>query len=172
MKRDIRKLLENTKDSGVKLPENHRKEFFEKLNARQKKRGFKFMFLRSVAVLVLGLAISFGVFYSQDTKEDISPLLAQLETVEIEYLKEIETEWNSFVALAKDEALVARFRKRLKDLDSEYQKVAIQFEDDSNNIIVLEALITNLQTRLQILKDIQNHINLLNQKNEQHESSI
>ena len=99
-------------------------------------------------------------------------MIAQIEAVEAEYLANIEAEWKSFVAIAKDEVLVKRFRKKLDELDNDYQDISLQFKEDSDNILAVEALIDNLQNRLQILKDIQKHIKILNQNNEHNENII
>ena len=102
----------------------------------------------------------------------MSPIVAQIEAVEAKYLEDIEEEWENFVAIADDAILVERFRKKLNALDADYHDISIQFKQDSNNILVIESLVENLQTRLQLLKDIQNHIKILNQINEQHENTI
>ena len=64
------------------------------------------------------------------------------------------------------------FKEKLTDLDNDYQEISRSFKNDSNNILVIESLVENLQTRLQLLKDIQVHINILNQKTEQNENTI
>jgi hypothetical protein len=66
--------------------------------------------------------------------------------------------------MANDEKLVDRFRNKLADLELDYQEITLQFKADRNNIEVIESLIENLKERLQLLKDIQEHINILNQK--------
>ena len=80
-------------------------------------------------------------------------------------------EWQNFLELAKDENLIQRYKSKLEDLDTDYRLISEQFKHDTNNILVIQDLVNNLQTRLQLLKDIQQHIILLNQKNEQHEST-
>ena len=120
---------------------------------------------------VVALTVGFSIFYKKPI-ENVSPMLAQVEAVEAEYLKEINAEWKNFIAIADDEMLVDRFKKKLDELDNDYKILSKQCKSDANNIQVVEALVENLQTRLQILKDIQEHINILNQKNEQNEKSI
>ena len=173
MKQDIRNLF-NEEDDLKTLPENHRIEFAEKLKKQSKPKQNPYAWLSAAAILIIALTIGFNVrdMESKPELNQVSPIIAQVEAVEAEYLKDIETEWQSFVAIADDAVLVERFRKKLKDLDTDYQDISLQFKEDSNNILVIEALVVNLQTRLQILKDIQKHINILNQNNEQYEKSI
>ncbi|MDG4714412.1 hypothetical protein [Winogradskyella marincola] len=170
MKQDIRDLFKEEEDLKT-LPDNHRAEFLDKLNQQKQSKNKRYTWIGAVAVVVVALTIGFALFPKQPT-ENISPFIAQVEAVEAEYLEEIKTEWQSFVALADDEVLVARFKKKLDELDNDYKIISKQFKSDANNIQVVEALVENLQTRLQILKDIQEHIKILNQKNEQNEKSI
>lgn len=170
MKQDIRDLFKEEEELKT-LPDNHRAEFLDKLNKQKQSKNKRYTWIGAVAVVVVALTIGFALFTKQPT-ENISPFIAQVEAVEAEYLEEIKTEWQNFVALADDEVLVARFKKKLDELDNDYKIISKQFKSDANNIQVVEALVENLQTRLQILKDIQEHIKILNQKNEQNEKSI
>lgn len=173
MKRDIRELFKNEDEVTTKqLPENHREEFLARLQKQLKPKKKLYSWLSVAAVLLIALTIGFNFFNNEPEIEKVSPIIAQIEAVEAEYLADIETEWQSFIAIAEDEVLVERFRKKLKELDADYQDISVQFKEDSNNILVIEALVENLQTRLQILKDIQKHIKILNQKNEQYENII
>lgn len=170
MKQDIRDLFTNKEDLKT-LPDNHRAEFLEKLKSQPKKNSNYIIWIRVAATVIIALAIGYSQFYKQSNEVE-PPVISQIKAVEDQYLKDIEKEWQSFVAVANDEALVARFKKRLNELDADYQEIAAQFQNDANNIEIIEALVDNLQTRLQILRDIQEHINILNQKNEQNEITI
>ncbi|QNK78847.1 hypothetical protein H7F37_07190 [Winogradskyella sp. PAMC22761] len=173
MKRDIRTLFKGEDDLKI-LPEHHKSEFADKLKKQSKPKQNPYAWLSAAAILIIALTIGFNVrdMESKPELNQVSPIIAQVEAVEAAYLKDIETEWQSFLTIADDAVLVERFRKKLKDLDTDYQDISLQFKEDSNNILVIEALVVNLQTRLQILKDIQKHINILNQNNEQYEKSI
>jgi uncharacterized membrane-anchored protein YhcB (DUF1043 family) len=175
MKRDIRDLFKEDDTAEKQLSANHRIEFLEKLKDETKPKQSLFLWLKIAAVLVVGLLIGFTMF-NTETIEKPSPIIAQVEAVEAEYLKNIDAEWQSFIAVANDEKLVKRFERKLNDLDEDYKEIAFEFKENSNNILVVEALVDNLQTRLQILKDIQEHIKILNQdtnqKIEQNENTI
>lgn len=170
MKQDIRNLFKE-EDDLKSLPKNHRTEFLKKLEKQPTKKS-AFPWLKIAAVLLVALTIGFCMFYTKSTAENVSPIIAQIEAVEAEYLANIKAEWESFVAIAEDDVLVERFRNKLSDLDKDYQIISSQFKNDANNILVIESLVDNLQTRLQILKDIQKHIKILNQNNEHHEKSF
>lgn len=171
MKQDIRDFFKESNDELKTPPLNHRNEFLEKLKKQDTTKTADYRWLKIAAIAILVLTVGFSIFY-KEPKAKTSPIIAQVEAVEAKYLKEINNEWDNFIAIANDEVLVARFKKRLDMLDKDYQLIARQFKNDANNIAVVEALVENLQTRLQILKDIQDHIKILNQKNEQHENKI
>lgn len=176
MKRDIRELFKNEDEIGNhKLPQNHRNQFLDKLKSsvsNKSNNSNTSSYLKIAAVLVIALTVGFGVFNTKEVEEQPSPLIVQVEEIEMQYLENIHAEWISFIGLTDDENLVKRYEKRLTSLDNDYQEISENFKNDPNNILVVESLITNLQTRLQLLKDIQEHIKILNQKNEQNENTI
>jgi hypothetical protein len=168
MKRDIRDLFKE-EDDFKSLLDNHRTEFFEKLKKQPEKKSTDFPWLKIVAVFLVTLTVGFSLFFIKPEDLKVSPIIAQ---VEAEYLKNIETEWQQFLTITNDTILIKRFEKKLNELDVNYKEIAIEFKGNTNNIIVIEALVDNLQTRLQILKDIQAHIKILNQNNEPYENTI
>jgi hypothetical protein len=176
MKHDIRDLFKDDTIAQKQLPANHRTEFLYKLKADSKPKANGFLWLKIAGVLVVGLFIGISVFNSETIVQEPSSIIAQIEAVEAEYLKNIDLEWQSFIAIANDEKLVKRYKEKLAELDNDYQEISEDFKSDSNNILVIESLVENLQTRLELLKDIQEHIKILNQdnnpKNEQNENTI
>lgn len=165
MKRDIRELFnKEVEETKHALPKSHREEFLKKLETKQF-RNSNYLFYKIAAVLVVALTVSFFVLNKNEVEvEQKSPLVAQIEAVEKEYLTNIETEWKNFKTIATDSVLVKRYKKKLGELDADYQEISEVFKTDSNNILIVETLIDNLQTRLELLKDIQEHIKILNQK--------
>ncbi|MCK5402072.1 MAG: hypothetical protein KAJ28_10610 [Flavobacteriaceae bacterium] len=172
---DIRNLFNDDDVSKMKLPESHRDEFLEKLKAskieEQKAPNYRLVY-KIAAMFTLFFALGIIVF-NQFNQEDIeaSTIELQIKTIEQKYLVNIETEWQSFLVVATGENLIKRFEKRLNELDHDYQEISKDFKNDTSNIVIIEALVENLQTRLQLLKDIQEHIKILNQENE-HETTL
>ncbi|WP_299524347.1 hypothetical protein [Winogradskyella sp.] len=170
MKQDIRDFFKEAEELKT-LPENHRTEFLNKLKQQSKRKINAKFWLQVAASIILVTTIGYGLYNSSLGRQETSPIFAEVKAIEIEYLENINTEWEKFVAIADDKALVERFRKKLDDLDKDYKALSEQFQNESENILILESLVENLQTRLQILKDIQEHLKILNQKNE-HEITI
>ena len=163
MKHDIRDLFKD-EGAGKQLPDNHRQEFYDKLKAQDRKQPISWIWLKIAAVFLIALTVGFLVVTNNPNSEKVVPIVAQIEAIETKYLKDIHIEWDNFVAIADDDVLVERFRNKLETLDHSYKEISKQFKQDSNNILIIEDLINNLQTRLKLLKDIQSQIILIHQK--------
>ncbi|WP_431135009.1 hypothetical protein [Psychroserpens mesophilus] len=177
MKQDIRDLFTNEEGSGSQLPEHHRQEFYDKLKASRPKRKSSLSrnyLLKMAAVILLFLALTFVINTTTDKVSnqiaDESVMETQINAIEKQYLTNIDDEWQNFIRITDDDTLVKRYKQKLDDLDKDYKEISNQFKADQNNILVVEALVDNLKTRLQLLKDIQEHIKVLNQKNEHYET--
>ncbi|MDP5158931.1 MAG: hypothetical protein NWQ07_10170 [Flaviramulus sp.] len=177
MKKGIRDLFNEDEVIKNNLPKNHRQEFYNKLKASRKQNTARFevnYLIKVAAIAILFLGLTFLILKPKEKASnqiaDESKIVNQIDAIEKQYLANINKEWQNFIAIAMDENLVKRYKQKLDELSSDYQNISIQFKKDSNNITVIEALVENLQTRLQLLKDIQEHIKLINQKNEQYET--
>ena len=171
MKQDLKHIVNNEKEVDKVLPRNHREEFLMKLELQNKKTSGRSKYLRIASLILIFIAIGVITLVPNSNME-IEPLLLQLKEVENEYLRQIDAEWDQFVALSADKRLKQRFELKLNELQDDYWSLTTDFQNDPNNLMILESLINNLQTRLQLLKDIQKHINLINQKNDQDENSL
>ncbi len=173
MKQDLRDLFKMEEENVKPLPDTHRTEFIQKLNATKSSKVDKTIFYKVAASLVLFLAIGYLMVNTLNVKDKhVSSLELQIEQVETQYLSNIEIEWERFLKLTKDEKLIQRYKQKLESLDKEYQDVSKSFKANTNNILIIESLVENLQTRLQLLKNIQAHIKLLNQKTNDYETTI
>lgn len=170
MKQDIRETFRQKEFPKKKLPDFHEDDFLEKLTVfNQKKKSKVFSsILKIVASIVLVLSASYYFLNSDiEIKKDEQPeIFVEIQQIEKEYYKNIKIEWNKFVSLTDDQNLINKYQEKLKNLDFSYQEILIQYKADKNNLIVIEALIQNLKNRLQLLKGIQKHINLLNKEHE------
>lgn len=175
MKRDIREIFKNKQLPKKKLPNLHEDEFLRKLenfNKNEKPKPKPILQIFKIAVsIVLILFVGYYFLNIKINSKNESRTLAQVQQIEREYLKHIKTEWNNFIKLTNDKNLIKKYEEKLTNLDLSYQEISNQYITDKNNIIVIRALIENLKNRLELLEDIQQHINLLNKKNNQYENS-
>ena len=171
MEHDIRDLFKNKDYPIKKLPKEHRKDFITKLdgvkNSKNKKSSYYFLKFAASVLLILFC----GYFYQNtNSKPKKTALEIQFEGIENEYLININKEWNAFIEVANDTVLIRKYKEKLKDSNTDYKKITTQLKELPNNINVLESLIDNLQRRLQLIKDIKEHINELNQKKTSNET--
>jgi len=177
MEQDIRDLFKTDDFSKKKLPKAHRSEFLDKLKAtkvKNKNRVSKYKLLKIAAIVLVLVSVGyfsitpFGI--TSGTTEETA-LQLQIKTVEAQYLKHIEREWGNFLQITNDDTLVTRYKQKLKSLDDDYKDISEQFQENANDIVIVEALVENLKRRLQLLKDIQEHIKILNQENDSYEKN-
>ena len=170
MERNIRDLFKNDDESNLEIPENHRAEFLEKLTKQNSKnKGFSKRKIVSIVASVV-ILVSFSIYFFQVNDAKKLPFQVQVAEIEKEYLSSIDKEWQKFIEVAKDSILVKKYEQKLNDFDTEYQKITKQLKQTPNNIYVLESLIENLQRRLELIKNIKEHIKELNQKQTSNET--
>jgi len=174
MKRDIRELFKNEEFPKKKLPNFHEEEFLgklEKLNKKEKSKPFVQIFkIAASIVLILSVGYYFLSTESAVKQEDQPTLFVQVKQIEKEYLRNIKTEWDTFVQLTTDHNLIEKYKQKLLNLDINYREASKQFTENHNDINILQSLINNLQLRLELLKDIKEHLKELNQKNTSNET--
>ncbi|PQJ79832.1 hypothetical protein [Polaribacter porphyrae] len=171
MEHDIRDLFRENNDANIEIPKNHRAEFLDKLKYQHKKQnGFqrKSMFKIAASIAII-LVCSVYYFYVNNQVEK-TPLQIQVAAIEKEYLINIDKEWEQFIEVAEDSVLVNKYKIKMHDFDKDYQKITKELQKSPNNIYMLEALINNLQRRLELIKNIKEHIKELNQKNTSNET--
>jgi Lhr-like helicase len=171
MERDIRGLFDKNEEQKKGLPKNHREDFIKKLGEHQpkkeSKRSYKFLKIVASFLLIITCVYMYKNIIATTVK---SAFEIQVEAIEKEYLSNIDKEWNSFIEVANDTILIKKYEVKLKESDVDYKKITKQLKENPNNINVLESLINNLQRRLQLIKDIKDHIKELNQKNTSNET--
>lgn len=171
MEHDIRDLFKENKCSKIEIPKNHRTEFLEKLEHQNKKQnGFQRNTIFKIAASIAILLFCTVYFINSNNEVEKTPLQIQVAAIEKEYLTNIDKEWDSFIAVAEDSILVNKYKVKMLDFDKDYQKITNELNKTPNNINVLEALINNLQRRLELIKDIKEHVKELNQKNTSNET--
>ena len=171
MERDIRNLFNENEVSKKEIPKNHRSDFLKKLEQQNKKQnGLQRKNIFKIAASVAILLFCTFYYFNLNNKVEKTPLQIHLAEIEKEYLTSIDKEWDGFIAVAEDSILVNKYKVKMLDFDKDYQKITNQLNKTPNSINVLEALISNLQRRLELIKNIKEHIKELNQKNTSNET--
>lgn len=169
MEKDLRELFQTDEFPKKKLPENHETEFLQKLHEQAPQKESKSYFWRVAASIAIIFALGYfaATFSGEGTQTELQKQVAQIEQ---NYLQQIDQEWEEFVKTANDPDLVKYYKDRLDGLKKDYDTISKEFSKEPNNIIILEELIKNLQRRLELIKDIQEHLKRLNQNNKSYET--
>ncbi|MDX6745604.1 hypothetical protein SHK09_02270 [Polaribacter sp. PL03] len=172
MEHDIRNMFDEKDFKKKELPEFHKDEFLIKLkkSSNIQKKNTTFFSYKYAAILVVIGVLCFFRFSNTNTRLKQESVLLQVENIEKVYFDNIDKEWNSFLKITNDSILVDKYQVKLYKLSLDYKKITAQFNKHPNSINVLESLVDNLQRRLQLIRDIKDHINELNQKNTSNET--
>ena len=155
-------------DFDFESPEqNHQERFLEKLNTQKgivnisKKKRNWLKPLSIAASVVLVAVLGFQFFVNQPSiKEQVVEISPEATKTEFYFASLIEEQ----VELLKNEKspetakLVEDTLLQLKKLEGDYQKLERELLLGENNKIILSAMITNFQTRIDLLKEVLNNI--------------
>ncbi len=147
--------------------EGHQARFLQKLQTgkkvvtlgRKEKNWWKLLSI--AASIVVLLTLGFGLYNSFPTKEEriaqISPeasktefYFANLVNEQVKELKKAST--------PETEKIITDTMVQLTTLESDYQKMEKDLLNGGNSKFILSAMITNFQTRIDLLQDVLNQI--------------
>ena len=181
MAQDIRELLKRDQEAAVseKLPIGHQNRFEARLDQAlpKQKSSSAFLWLQIAAVVVVALAAGFFFLYQspggtispivdvpvkkevnesteaenqeeQVTLADISP---EFKKVENYYMANLNMGLAKLEINEENKALIDAFMVQLAELDKEYGRLNGEIANNGPNSETIQALINNLQLRLDLL---------------------
>ena len=177
MKVDLRDKIKKDKKMRA-LPKGHRFKFEQLLQKEMhQKSNNNFYFLRIAATVLIFISLSitgyhfFSTTGSQDvvfTKDkpsskinsmaDISP---DLKKVEDYYITQINYQLAKITITDKNRDLLEVYLSKLSDLQKEYNDLNTQLSITDINEKMIDALIENLQLRLQLLRQLKKKLELI-----------
>lgn len=191
MAQDLREMMRETKEDGLKLREGHQSRFQDKLakalpeqdnnehNGGSTGLSLNF-FLKIAAVLILAGSIVWFVgknsftntdpeMVSTETdlqeKEDaavqLSDLSPQFKKVEDYYLASINVELARLEITDENKELVDAFLKQLAALDAEYARLNKEITDSGISEEMVNAMVENLKLRLELLSKLKKKLSEL-----------
>lgn len=145
----------------------HELRFFQKLNRetkvvelRPKKTAWwkPLSIAASIAVLcTLGIGVFNNSLSIEEQVAEISPEVANTQfyfaNLIEEQVKQLESE-----STPETQKIISDTLKQLKKLENNYQNLENDLIDGGNSKLLLSAMITNFQTRIDLLKDVMNKI--------------
>ncbi len=180
MEKDLDKLFGELKGSfDIKVPhEGHEERFIDKLNASSQKsmerKSNSWMRPLAIAASIAALlAIGFVALQNRPTHKEqlaeISPEAANTEfyfaSLIEEQIKELQEE-----STPETQRMVDDTMNQLNKLEVDYQALEKDLLDGGNNKMILSAMITNFQTRIDLLKEVLDKIEtikILKQSNDE-----
>ncbi|MBZ0326678.1 MAG: hypothetical protein K8F54_03675 [Altibacter sp.] len=170
----IFKRLEGTFDVE-ETPSGHQKRFLEKLHAEKHTRNnpkwWKPLSIAASVLVIFGIGFTFLNTPSIEAAElaSVSPEMEQTQTFFTTTInKELQTLKNFDAPETK--ALVDDALKQMEVLEVQYEKLKVDLVESGNDKRVIYAMITNFQSRIELLEQVITTIeevkNLNNTKNE------
>lgn len=185
MAQDIRELFKNDDFQPTeKLSLDHQKRFESKLEkALPPATNGSFYFYRKIAVVLI-VALGVGFFFwntSEDSGNEIqvvdtlnekdsmkvtpqnkfqlSDISPEFKKIENYYLAGINLELASLGINNDNKALIDAFMLELEELDKEYQRLNEELNEAGPNEQTIEAMLSNLQLRLDLLRRLKTKLN-------------
>jgi len=177
MQKDIKKIIETEfKNSKKELPINHRDRFKEKLQKElHKKQSNKNILLKIAAVAILVISV-LAIFNKSNVEEieikekyTLGSLSPELKKIENYYNNAINFELSKIKITEENKQKSEKYFTKLEQLTEQYKKESAQLNIDKINEKSINALIDNLQIRLQLLLQLKEQLQTnKNTKDENH----
>ena len=184
MQKDIREIVKNYREENIELSANHVNKFEallvkEMYQQKPKKKNYNLLSIAASVVLLISLAIKFYPTESIETKPtqpkeitlgNISP---EFETIEKYYKNSINLEISQLELNDENKEIIDGYLIKIAELTKEYKSLTKELNTNGVNDATIDALISNLQLRLQLLQRLKKQLKQLkNLKNTQNETQI
>lgn len=188
MEQDLREVFKKQREKEkFKLKKGHEERFLNLLEKElpQRKKTYSYMLKIAAAILVM-VSIGFGYHYLSNTEPSVNTVVESkveenkrqdfsfgdlspdLKKVERYYLANINMELSKLEVSPETKGLVDSFLEQLNHLNGEYKNLNEELQELGPNDQTINALIENLQLRLQLLQKLKKKLNeLKTSKNEQ-----
>ena len=170
MSKDIREIMKNYKNEEVSLSANHRNKFqdrlFKEVNNQPKKKNYRWLQVAASIVLIVSLTI--GYFGTENNlEEDIKPtkeislgsLSPELNSIEKYYVNTINYEISNLSVNESNKEILDGYLAKIGELTTEYKSLTQELNTKGVNDEIINALINNLQLRLQLLQRLKKQLN-------------
>lgn len=183
---NIDNLFENLKDDwNLEAPETgHENRFLERLQAQEKvvsiqkkkSNGFTWKVLSIAASIAILVAIGFQVFKTENKiEQQVAEEPSQIQKTEFYFASLINEEIEKIQAEATPETkqIIADAMLQIKKLEKDHEKLEDDLANEGNSKQILNAMIINYQTRINLLQDVLTQIEEIKKfKTSQNENQI
>jgi len=174
MAQDLRELFKEEKRKKQPMKKGHEERFLNRLDKElpiKRKSTFYFIKIAASILILFSIGIYTYINFSDDVAQpsvivvkgtenkvsqeyslgDLSPDLKKIENY---YVANINLELSRLEVSNENKALVDDYMSRLSELDKEYQRLNLELNEIGPNDQTINALIKNLQLRLQLLQKL------------------
>ncbi len=198
MAQDIRKMFKDDESwTKEKLSKGHQNRFEAKLDdvlpTKKKRNDFSFMKIAAIFIVAIGIGALFlnkeeiittetPMVVSpeiQDNKNEmpgkgfqLSEVSPDFKKIENYYLAGINMELAKLEVNPTNKALIDSFMGKMSELNNEYKRLNAEFNETGPNEQTIEAMVENLQFRLDLLYKLKNKLKEVKQtKNARNENN-
>ncbi|GGH03259.1 hypothetical protein GCM10011416_22730 [Polaribacter pacificus] len=178
MSKDIREIMEDQPSKDISLSENHRNKFQERLlkEVHQQPKKRSFLWLQVAASIVVLMSLALG-YFGMDTKPSELPsekptkevslgsLSPELKSIESYYINTINYEISNLSVDENNKEILDGYFAKIAELSSEYKSLTTELSTKGVNDEIINALINNLQLRVQLLQRLKKQLNDLKNLN-------
>ena len=186
MQQDIRDKLKDFQEQNIELSANHASKFENLLKSelhpkKKKKTSFKWLSVAASIVLLVSLAIKFyptenikeQPIVKKDAEITLGNISPEFNTIETYYTNSIKLEISQLDLSDGNKEIVDNYLLKIAELTKEYKSLTKELNTNGVNDATIDALIGNLQLRLQLLQRLKKQLNeLKNLNTNQHETQV
>ena len=176
MQQDIRDLFDNHQDEQTKLSENHAHKFESLLQkelhgeAAKKETISNSRWLSFAASIAIFIVVAIRFFPKSTVEDDVveanqitlGKISPELNTIESYYVNSINLAISELELNDENKEVVDEYLLKIAELTKEYKSLTQELNTKGVNDVTIDALIRNLQLRLQLLQRLQKQLKKLN----------
>jgi hypothetical protein len=175
MPRDIRDILKEDNRNFIKLSDKHREKFEDKLLKKHTPKKRSYFFLKAAASIAVLVGFAYYFITNNGSVDETIPsteitnlgsVSPEMKQIENYYLTAINYEMASLETTPESEEVLNTYLEKIALLTDKYKELTKELSNKGINEKTINALITNLQLRLQLLLELKDTISEL--KNPKH----
>ena len=174
MPKDIRDILKENSRRSLELSKDHRTKFEERLHRSKTPKVRNHIFLKIAASILIIASISIGYLalnhqpseainnsIQNSSIVDLGSVSPEMKQIENYYLTAINYEMASIEINPEAKEVMDKYLEKISDLTKAYKQLNIDLSENGITEKTINALITNLQLRLQLLLELKDTLNEL-----------
>ena len=170
MPKDIRDILKENSGRGLALSEDHKTNFEMRLQKLHKPKVRNYIFLKIAASILIIVSIGYLAITHQPTDGinnssqnssivDLGSVSPEMKQIENYYLTAINYEMASLEVNPEAKEVLDQYLEKISELTKAYKQLNIDLSQNGITEKTINALITNLQLRLQLLLELKDTMN-------------